>query len=53
VFEFVDCRDPAGPVVGFDPGSEELEVVRLEERVVAPSLECRLESWQAGEPVAW
>jgi hypothetical protein len=53
VFEFVDCRDPAGPVVGFDPGSEELALVRAQERVVAPSLERRLESWLAGEPVAW
>jgi hypothetical protein len=53
VFEFVDCRDPAGPVVGFDSGSEDLAVVRDGSRVVAESLERRLESWLAGEPVAW
>jgi hypothetical protein len=52
-FEFVDCRDAAGPVIGFDPGSEELEWVHGQERVVASSLEERLESWLAGEPVAW
>jgi hypothetical protein len=52
VFEFVDCRDPAGPVVGFDPGTEELAMVKGG-RVVTPSLESRLESWLAGEPPAW
>jgi hypothetical protein len=53
VFEFVDCSKPDGPVVGFDPGSEELALVLNGGRVVAPSLERRLESWLAGEPVAW
>jgi hypothetical protein len=53
VFEFVDGRDPAGPVVGFDQGTEELALALSGERVVAPSLEARLESWLAGESSEW
>jgi hypothetical protein len=49
VFEFVDCRDPAGPVVWFDEGTEELSQLLSRERV--PSLARRLEAWLAGERV--
>ncbi len=49
VFEFVDCRDPAGPVTWFDEGSEKL--AELLNREVVPSLACRLEAWLAGEQV--
>jgi hypothetical protein len=49
VFEFVDCRDPASPVVWFDEGSEELSELR--HREPTPSLARRLEAWLAGEQV--
>ena len=49
VFEFVDCRDPAGPVVWFDEGSEELS--ELLNREAIPSLARRLEAWLASEQV--
>jgi hypothetical protein len=51
VFEFADCRDPAGPVTWFDEGTEKLDVVVGGKRSVVPSLELRLVAWLAGEPV--
>jgi hypothetical protein len=52
VFEFVDCRDPDGPVVWFDEASEELAVLFNGERMPIPSLERRLELWLEGRK-AW
>jgi hypothetical protein len=49
VFEFVDCKDPAGPVVWFDEGTEEL--AELLNRKAVPSLACRLEAWLEGKQV--
>jgi hypothetical protein len=49
VFEFVDCRNPGGPVVWFDEGAEEL--LELSQRQRVPSLAHRLEAWLAGERV--
>jgi hypothetical protein len=48
VFELIDCRDPAGPVVWFDEGTEELSVLFSGERVPIPSLERRLQLWLDG-----
>jgi hypothetical protein len=49
-FEFVDCRDPAGPVVWFDEGSEELSELFGRAGEAVPSLERRLGLWLAGDP---
>ncbi len=51
VFEFVDCGDPAGPVMWFDEGTEGLEVLAERRRAAVPSLAERLEAWLAGERV--
>jgi hypothetical protein len=51
VFELVDCRDPAGPVVWFDAGSDEISVLNSGERIPVPSLARRLEAWLDGEQV--
>jgi hypothetical protein len=53
VFEFIDCSDQTGRVVGFDPSTDELSVILRGSRLVAPSLEYRLEAWLAGDPVSW
>jgi hypothetical protein len=51
VFEFVDCRDPVGPVTWFDEGSEKLAELMSEARPRLPSLKDRLEAWLAGKSV--
>jgi hypothetical protein len=53
VFEFVNCCDPTGPVIGFDQDSMEVAELRSGQHVVAASLQARLESWLADEPVQW
>jgi hypothetical protein len=53
VFELVDCGDAAGPVVGFDPDSDDLATLVRREWSAAPSLERRLEAWLGDEPATW
>lgn len=49
VFEFIDCRDAAAPMIWFDEGSEDLTVISERRAAAVPSLDRRLEMWLNGE----